>query len=98
MLRKIIGIPLAGLGLGIALATPGCEGEEEEDVVACYYEERSSACGGGDYGEWEMRCVEIENGEPCSQIVKSDTICESSCCVSFEVRELDEVRGDTCPF
>jgi hypothetical protein len=96
MLRKIFGIPLAGLGLGIALATLACEGEDD-DVVACYYEERSSACGGGDYGEWEMRCIEIENDEPCSEIVKSDTVCESTCCVSYQVRELDEVRGDTCP-
>ena len=96
MLGKLMGIAMVGLGLGLALATAACDSEEDDSIVACYYEERSSACGGGGYGSWESKCIDIENGMPCASIVKSDTVCESSCCVNFEVRDLEEVSGASC--
>ncbi|MEM6996422.1 MAG: hypothetical protein AAF721_38310 [Myxococcota bacterium] len=87
---------LTGFLVGLACSGAGCDPEEEEGV-ACYYEIRGTdGCGSSTYREWETRCVEIENGRPCTEVATGGTTCESSCCIRYQVRDHVEMSG-SCP-
>lgn len=66
-------------------------GDDDDGAHRCVYEEQKSPrCGTSASGEWEPKCVDVEEGseayrERC-QNIQSDTLCEGGCCIQYRVR------------
>lgn len=82
----------------------GCAGDSGGGggIYACDYEKRSSACGGGDYSDWEAYCYEfdmddyLESWTPemvCDKYSGSDLHCAGSCCIYVDYRNNELSKG-----
>ena len=85
---------LASLTVSAGLAAVAC-GDDAGGVYCCTYESRYSACGGGDYSDWEINYYEfniddyLEAWSPekvCDKSSGTDTSCSATCCIYSEDR------------
>jgi len=89
--------------LGACLLPLGC-GDDEGGIYCCTYESRHSACGGGDYTEWETQYYEFNiddyvegwsTADVCDKFSGTDTTCSATCCVYSEDRN-NVLTGGPC--
>jgi hypothetical protein len=97
-MKKYAGVSL--LVLGLLVACGGGDEEEDGGPISCSYEQRSTGCSGTGFGDWEDRCLTVDDpregltpSEWCDIATGDTTECAGGCCKEYEFRSQDGFYG-----